>query len=284
MFHGVVIQRQSFNFCVMVLWLLISVVVNEGLDSSQAFRERICAGLAIPPLQSQRYAFYTQLALVRASQNGRVECALDLLKDPVSDANATDSKGLTALAHVMARDVPQVGESSDEVFRSLGIVLMERTLLTCKEWKCSAPLVLASQRGRHIAVDALLAAGAKPDATDELGEPALQHAAAAGHLRVIRALVYAGAQLDAKGGEEMRTALHRAASHGHVAVVDDLMAARADPRSSDAWGRTPQELAEMQGHTEVARAVAPLVASGPLSGGPNAASQRFLGPRGDSEM
>merc|ERR1712232_1376645 len=138
-----------------------------------------------------------------------------------------------------------------------GVALIKRTELSCVQWRCVAPLIMASKAGRSTAVHTLIGERSNPDAKDPEGQPALQHAAAKGHLDVVKVLLAARALPDAKAGKDMRTALHRASSHGHLVIAQELLAAGADPRSKDAWGRTAQELAEMQEHAAVASAVAP---------------------------
>jgi len=79
------------------------------------------------------------------------------------------------------------------------------------------------------------------------------HAAIAGRgdPGVIRALVDAGADVNARGGAGW-TPLHLAASRGDVALVEYLLArgARADAAGDD--GRTATEIAEARGHAAAA--------------------------------
>lgn len=82
------------------------------------------------------------------------------------------------------------------------------------------------------------------------------HAAIAGRgdPEVIRPLVEAGADVNARGGGGW-TPLHLAASRGDVALVEYLLArgARADARGDD--GRTAAEIAEERGHADAAARV-----------------------------
>lgn len=48
------------------------------------------------------------------------------------------------------------------------------------------------------------------------------------------------------------TPLHKAASMGHLEIVQILLESGADPNPKDKWGKTALEQAEAEGHAEVA--------------------------------
>jgi ankyrin repeat protein len=115
----------------------------------------------------------------------------------------------------------------------------------------------AIARGDAARVRALVAAGADVDAKDRHGQTGLMRAAHAGHAEVVRALLEAGAALDPTAKHGL-SALMLAALVGHEDVVRRLLDAGADPtlRGSGAPGfhdRTALDLAVAGGWTEVAR-------------------------------
>lgn len=103
---------------------------------------------------------------------------------------------------------------------------------------------------------ALLAAGASVDATST-NEQRVQplHSAAAGrHHEVCRVLLAAGADVDARQGHGF-TPLHAAAQHGDTELVELFLSAGADPGAPRDDGETPAETAEAAGHMDVARRI-----------------------------
>jgi uncharacterized protein len=119
-------------------------------------------------------------------------------------------------------------------------------------------LHLAAFFGHAAAVDVLLRWGASPSAiaaNDSRVQP-LHSAAAGGHVDIVRALLEAGADTDARqhGGF---TALHAAAQDGDAAMAGVLMAHGADASVTTDDGRTPAALAAEHGHGELATALTP---------------------------
>lgn len=68
---------------------------------------------------------------------------------------------------------------------------------------------------------------------------------------VVERLVRSGADVDHRGANRM-TAMHGAASNGHVEVVGILLEARADRRMRNVSDETALDLAEAAGHRDVA--------------------------------
>ena len=114
-----------------------------------------------------------------------------------------------------------------------------------------AALCRVSARGDVRAATRLLALGASPDAKPRVTEwchaplCALGQAAWHGHVDVVNALLAAGAQVDVHG---CRSALVAAAAHGHVTVVDRLLAAGANVNAD--YGDALKEAAR-NGHVAV---------------------------------
>ena len=131
-------------------------------------------------------------------------------------------------------------------------------------------LHLAAFFGKPEIARALVDAGASVDAytkNDFANQPL--HAAAAGrHLEVCRVLLAAGADVDATqhGGY---TPLHEAAQHGDVEMVELFLSAGGDPGIAVPDGGTPADLAEAAGHIDIARRLREVAAARP---GPSAAT------------
>jgi len=233
---------------VALLLVLVTTVAGQqlrgaGRDPSDVTVERLCGGLGVPPRESHQYGFYLGLALARAAEVGRAHCveAILVLRDPPVDAGTPDSAGLTALAHSAKR-----GENEPFGF------LLPRSDVQCAAWVCRAPLCLASTEGHATLVETLLDAGSHVDGANPEGRTPLQLASLAGHLSVVNCLLQRRADVTCSAGDDGRTALHRAASRGHAEVVAALLAAYARPLVFDIWNQTARDLAEQQGHSNLA--------------------------------
>jgi len=95
----------------------------------------------------------------------------------------------------------------------------------------SGDLAEAALLGNAPRVDALLAAGASPNARNEKGEPVLYLAAAIGSADAVRALLEAGAKVDATD-KRGATPLVIAATMGHTSVVRALVDGGAERRQA----------------------------------------------------
>lgn len=80
---------------------------------------------------------------------------------------------------------------------------------------------------------------------------ALHEAVAAGNENDLLALLYAGADPNAKNYGE--TSLHLAARKGHVGVAEALLGGGADPNVEDRYGTAPLRVAAMTGHVDIAK-------------------------------
>ena len=95
------------------------------------------------------------------------------------------------------------------------------------------PLVAAARRGDLAAVLSLLARETPPDldACDDAGLSALAWAAGGGHEQVARALLAAGAKVNAPHAEA-QPPLYQSLTKGHVAVASLLLGARPPRRAA----------------------------------------------------
>lgn len=87
-------------------------------------------------------------------------------------------------------------------------------------------LEVAIEKGNVEEVKALLVAGAKVDAMGEAGRQSIHHAAVFGNAEIIKTLLEYGAKVDVTDQTSWRP-IHYAALHGHVEAVKVLLAAGA---------------------------------------------------------
>jgi ankyrin repeat protein len=170
--------------------------------------------------------------LIIASAMGHADVA-ELLLDKGANPNAVDARGYTSL-HLVVRD-------SD-----YGIDLTGKDKIVR-------------------IVKALLAHGANPNLRLKLtrnvgtvnevslqGATPLVLAAEVNNFEAVKALLDAGAPIDARDTESQSTPLHRAASWGRVDVVKLLLERGADARLADKNGHTALDLAVANGQNEAA--------------------------------
>jgi len=91
------------------------------------------------------------------------------------------------------------------------------------------PLILAGQQGRCDVIDFLLKQHAELDVVDQYGNNALWAACYADNSNCITALIQAGININHQNSASGATALMFAASSGREQVVEQLLAASADP-------------------------------------------------------
>lgn len=177
--------------------------------------------------------------LMEAAGSGDLERARQLLADgaTVDDRNAN---GGTALMYAV----------------SAGDVVMARLLLAAGAdpnararigW---TPLLVGAAKGRAAAITTLLDAGADPGEADAYGWTPLMRAVSAGHVAAVDALL-ASDRVSLEAREESgATALHIAAGRGYTEIVRRLLDAGAEATAADGAGRTPADVARLQGHGE----------------------------------
>jgi ankyrin repeat protein len=124
-------------------------------------------------------------------------------------------------------------------------------------------LHLAAFFGKLDAARVLLAGGASVDAygRNELANQPLHSAAAGRHVEVCRALLGAGADIEATqhGGY---TPLHEAAHSGDVELAELFLSAGADPSAVTTDGRSAIDLATDAGHVDLAARLRAVAAAG----------------------
>ncbi len=207
--------------------------------------------------------------LADAAENMDLESVRALLEKPVHlDASQVD--GMTAL-HWAARH--------DDLEMAKLLVRAAAAVNVANRYGVT-PLTLACTNGNPALVDLLLDAGAGPNTTLPGGETALMTAARTGRLRPVKALLARGAAVhaavhgmgrrDGAGASAFiarlgdptifdfetkaeQTALMWAAAEGHAEVVEELIKAGAEFRTTLASGFTPLLFAVREGHIGVVR-------------------------------
>ena len=118
-----------------------------------------------------------------------------------------------------------------------------------------SPVADAAMRGDAETVRTLLAQGAEVRTAQADGMTALHWAAMHSDLEIAKALISAGATLEAVTRIGQHTPLHVASKNGHATVVKALLTAGSDPHATAASGTTPLHLAARAGNAEAVAAL-----------------------------
>jgi ankyrin repeat protein len=195
-------------------------------------------------------------ALMWASWNGRTKTVQALLAAK-AEVNVTSDSGLVAL---LSEKDYRNEEMLNKMVTSFVANSMDGKTIDKGRIGFTA-LIGAAQRGHLDVVDALLGAGANPDATDESGETALMFAAKIGCTPIVKALVAKRANLNLRRNNNRsalivaaltgnslstqafmsqsgETALMFAAWNGDTSTVQELINGGADVNVKDNSGRT----------------------------------------------
>jgi uncharacterized protein len=212
--------------------------------------------------------------LGRAAMAGHLEM-VDLLLARGAPLNARDLDGATALYQAAARGQSMVAQRLIE--RGADVNLAGRSGVS--------PVAAAAYAGRDSIVKLLLEHGADSRTSDDTGKPPVVYAAASARLDILKQLVEAGhLDLNARYANDLtllmwacgpdetvpetqaievvtyllqadvhvddrdargRTALMTAAEGNHAAIVDLLLAKRADPSLQDKAGKRAADLTTM---------------------------------------
>jgi ankyrin repeat protein len=113
-------------------------------------------------------------------------------------------------------------------------------------------LMVASYLGLTVTVVRLLESGVAIEELDKHGQSALHLAASNGHLETVKLLIDAGANPLADDSKNI-TSLHLAASNGHLETVKLLASVGADPRAEDIEKTTALHLAGSNGYLETVK-------------------------------
>ncbi|KAL1604884.1 hypothetical protein SLS60_004424 [Paraconiothyrium brasiliense] len=125
--------------------------------------------------------------------------------------------------------------------------LSPRSEIDVQDVNGRTPLIWTAWRGDIANVNLLLSSHADPDRVDNEGYTAIARAAKAGHLDCIRALLKAGASVQAANGDDYQPLHHASGNKANgLPIVDELLAHGADVRAVCFRG-TPLHLAANRG-------------------------------------
>jgi ankyrin repeat protein len=115
------------------------------------------------------------------------------------------------------------------------------------------PLFWCTLNGQQRLVEVLLKRGSDPTMRDDQDRTVLHLAASNNQLKMVAALIGAGADVNAQEGSLGSTPLHLAAERGHLAVCDCLIYNGASLKLKDKAGRTALDLASKNHHKLLVR-------------------------------
>jgi ankyrin repeat protein len=165
-----------------------------------------------------------------------------MLVEAGADVNARSADGRTALLVTADRGGPEAAAA----------LAAAGAQMEFEDGDGYTALVIAARVGNGPVVAALLDAGASPEGGR--GGPALCAACEAGHWDIARLLLRHGAKPDGRPAEGDQTPLMWAAYHGNDKLMEELLAAGADPWCQQA-GQTALSLAARAGHRKMARRI-----------------------------
>ncbi len=114
-------------------------------------------------------------------------------------------------------------------------------------------LMLAAFNGHDEIIEILLKAKADVNKRNPDGRTALMFASTINKPSAVELLLKNGAEVNAYDGGEQWTPLMFAAGEGHTAVVDLLLANKANPKWLDTDDDSAADFAQRRGHTELAK-------------------------------
>uniref|UniRef100_A0A914DMY8 KAP NTPase domain-containing protein n=1 Tax=Acrobeloides nanus TaxID=290746 RepID=A0A914DMY8_9BILA len=250
----------------------ISPQIAAYFEDVEAGRMPVFANLNPIAISTLRNA-NAETLLIAAARCGHTEIVSHLLPD--GDVEETDNDGWTALLNAAKnghREVVKLlldaGATVDQTDlmgwsplmwaaykNRLGVV---DELIAAKahinlvgEEDSLTPLIIASGRGYIDIVRALIQAGAQVNACDKFGSTALIWASRKGYLEIVEELLNAGAELDAIGMYSS-TALMLATKNNYFEVVEALLKREPNVNVVDYNGLSALGIASREGYTKIA--------------------------------
>ncbi len=201
----------------------VGVFAQESSSSRPAAGVRAASTATAKPAGSPTAAGSTaprEAVLADAMKRGDAQGVQALLKKGV-DVNATQGDGSTALHWAAYRND---ADATAKLIRAGANVNARNNYGV-------TPLALAADQGNPVIIDQMLKAGADPNDPIHFvnaAETPLMHAARAGSVESVNALIVAGAQINARETWNRQSALMWAAAEGYSRVVQALIDGGAD--------------------------------------------------------
>ena len=193
---------------------------------------------------AQRWAEQRALDdLVAAIRDGDAGRALELIQGPTLELRFARDRAV--FAHVLAL---MMGGGNDALLKYVEREILADPALANVHSRYGRILLHdASAQGNLRMVELLLRLGADPNVTTSSGHTPLYCVAnecrVTGGGNIVRALVRAGAPVDARSRAKQCTALHMAARRGNTEVAEALVDCSADIHARDKAGDTPLQRA-----------------------------------------
>ena len=188
---------------------------------------------------------------VAAVRRGAADCAIALAEGSALQAHFQSNRSV--FAGMLAL---MIGKGDGAMLNYVREKLLACPALAQERYSGRTLLHGAAAAGNIPIVELLLRLGAEPNIKDAGGHTPLYSVAneckAHGGAGVVRALVQAGASVDAHDGVKHCTALHMAARRGNVEVAGALLDSGADIEARDSLGETPLRRAVNCDKTDVA--------------------------------
>jgi ankyrin repeat protein len=183
-------------------------------------------------------------SVLDAASSGDIESVRTRLSSDSQTLSLRDATGYSSLYHAA-----EAGHS--EVAAVLLAAGADPNDFTGNNGWGYSPLLIAARNGHADVVELLLEHGADANAKSQSEDNALCLAASNGHLKVAAALLAHGADVNKKGGSLAGAPLDEAAYSGDKAMVELLIAHKADLNVRDQYGFTPLHMAAYHGHADI---------------------------------
>ncbi|MDQ5890203.1 MAG: ankyrin repeat-rich rane spanning protein [Candidatus Dependentiae bacterium] len=160
---------------------------------------------------------------------------------------------VAALVAYRSRGVQEVpsADASSVVGQPVEALIAAKATANVTDNCGATALMWAAMRGDVEAVEALIKAGADVNAQNKFGDTVLIWAIKGGHTEIVDALIKADVDVVAKNNEGA-TALMIAAGNGQTAAIEALIKAGTDVNATSNNGWTALVWATKRGHTEIA--------------------------------
>mmetsp|Transcript_22308 Transcript_22308/g.50445 ORF Transcript_22308/g.50445 Transcript_22308/m.50445 type:complete len:235 (+) Transcript_22308:45-749(+) len=165
--------------------------------------------------------------LIWSARNGHTKMTNYLLGDG-ADKESACSHGLRAMHHACNNNREAV----------VDILIESKCELNPLDDVGNTPLIYAASRGILNLVNALVAGGADPKATNKNGQTALHKAVIGGHIGIVRRLIELKLDMDQQD-KEGNTPVHFAARTGHLMVFKLLLESKGRVDINNKDGKSP---------------------------------------------